>query len=189
MCGADAALTVMRQAVRESGRQEFVTTLFRLWPSAQGLLQEVGRRLGGEIRCPGDKKRTLLAQSIRAGYANFNAIHKPRSRHGCYALRDWEETVYLGFFIGLYRQAAEVGYCRVEAPDGSVWTVQGLPYLTWRERHPGPVAVLWDGPNNLALNRLAWRLAWQTLLACRRRRQWIERRMLAYLGSLADVEA
>lgn len=183
---ADEAVELMKLAVRQSGRQEFVTScLFRLWPDSKGLLREVSRRLGAEIRFPEDRL-SLLGRSIRTGYEHFKNVH--RRKQGRYRLEEWDFNVFFGFFYGLYWQASEVGCCRVVCEDGGVWTVLGAPYLTWRERHPGPVKIYWDGSTNQSLNRIAWRLAWQTMLAYRRRRHWIERRLLRYLGSLADVE-
>lgn len=181
----DAALNVMKQAVRQSGRREFVNAcLFRLWPASQALLWEVSRRLGDEIKAPGDKY-TLLARSIRAGYAHHYAKHKPLSRHGYYRLDDWERSVYLGFFTGLFVQAAEVCYCRVVSAGGGAWTVLGPPYMDWRRENPGPVIVQWESRHAASLHRTAWRLAWQSLLATGRRRHWIERRLLEVLGELA----
>jgi len=178
---ADAALTVMRQAVQASGRQDFVKScLFRLWPHSQKLLREVSRRLGGEIRLPGDRY-TLLERSIRAGVAAVNSVHKPRSRHGYYRLEDWERTVYFGFFTGLFQRAAEVGYCRVRSAGG-VWTVLGPPYLSWREEQPGEVVMEWSGVGDPY--RTALRLAWQAVLASGQRRQ-VERRLLDMLGAVA----
>ena len=183
---SDAALALLRQAVKGSGRQEFVRScLVRLWPGAELVLREVSLRLGGEIRLPGDS-RTLLSRSIRTGVAYFNRLHKPRSRHGYYRLDDWEQSVYLGFFTGLFMQAGEVGYCRVLSSDGGIWTVLGPPYMVWRERHPGPVQVEWGPGDSQA--RTAWRLAWQVMLAGRRR-HWIERRLLEALGDVAGVQA
>lgn len=177
----DEALRIMKQAMRQSGRQEFVTScLFRLWPHSRDLLLEVSRRLGDEIRRPGDRL-SLLGRSIRTGYDHFSSRH--RSKRERYRLDDWDGSVFFEFFYGLYWQASEVSCCRVVSADGAIWTVQGPPYIAWRRRHGGEILINWhDGGD---LNRTALRLAWQTMLAYRKQRLWIERRLLEALGRVA----
>lgn len=173
---------VMRRALKQTGRAgEFVRScLFRLWPDSKGLLREVARRVGEEIRLPEDR-HPLLVRSIRAGYEQYKRFHRQRRRWGLYLLTEWDQNVFLGFFYGLFWQAAAVGYCRIWAQDGSAWTVMGPPYLEWRQRHPGPVMVEWHDDGDQG--RTACRLAWQAMLAQRKNRLWIERRLLEVLSN------
>ena len=88
----------------------------------------------------------------------------------------------LDFFLLRFPHIAAETW-RARFAEGSVWTVQGPPYIAWRRRHGGEILINWhDGGD---LNRTALRLAWQTMLAYRKQRLWIERRLLEALGRVA----
>ncbi|MBW1952085.1 MAG: hypothetical protein JRI66_03250 [Deltaproteobacteria bacterium] len=134
-----ASQRVLESAMAKSRRGNFVKRyLYLLFPDSQGLLLELARRIGDEVKLPGEKL-SLLAVCLREGAGNFYR----RKANGRYNSSTWDQNVFLYFFQGVFWRASEIFDCRVLTLDGSCWEVTSLPYLDWRLQHPGEIEVCW----------------------------------------------
>ena len=128
---------VLESALNRSRRSSFVKQyLYILWPESRGLLLELSRRLGDEVRLPGARV-SLLADCLAEGAENFYRCK------GRYHSTTWDSNVFLHFFQGVFFQAAAVFDCQVRTAPGGCWEAAHMPYLDWRLENPGAIEVSW----------------------------------------------